>query len=67
MPMTGKRLLSLKTQLFAPMIQGAIGDSQIASDLGRAFPTGFQEPYCFFFEFLGVGLLDLAHDNYSPA
>ena len=61
MPTAGKGLLALFGQLLAPVIQGAIADSQVARDLAHGFAAAFDQPHRLQFELLGVRLLLFDH------
>src|SRR5260370_609952 len=61
MPTAGKGLLSLISQLLAPMIQGTVTDPQLPRNLAHRFATALHELDRLEFELLGVGLLLLWH------
>src|SRR5215471_21690151 len=66
MPFAWERFGAVLSQLFAPLMNGAVGDAQLSGDLGDGLAAGLHQSDGFLFEFFGVGFLDLCHDDPLP-
>jgi len=60
----GKCLLTLRCKLLAPMVQRAVGDSQIACNLRLRFVAGSHQLDRFLLKFSRKGSLLLLHDPF---
>src|SRR6266699_4098014 len=55
------RLLALRSLQFTPVVQGAIGDPQVSSDLRDALAAGLHQPHRFQLELFSKRSLFLWH------
>ena len=61
-----KGFVTVFSSLLAPLVDGRVGNAQLAGYVRDRLSAGLDEPHCLPFELLRVGLLDFCHDPCPP-